>query len=121
MSRFRQTRPSPALAISVIALAVAVGGAAGVGIAAVAGLDRKEKKQVRKIAAKQANRKISKRAGRLSVASARSAGNALSLGGAGAAAYVQRSELAPIPPTPRALGPGWALVTPALGTPPAHA
>ncbi len=125
MNRSRHTRPSPALIISMVALLVAVGGTA-VGVAKIPGLNRREKKQVRRIARRLSNRRITKRAHRLSVAragsaataiSATTAANAASLGGIGASAYVQRSELAPIPPTGLALSPGWAQFNSGSGTP----
>ena len=64
-------RPSPAMVVAVVALVAAL---AGTGVAAtISVLDKGEKKQVKKIARKQANKRITKRAPNLSVANADSA------------------------------------------------
>lgn len=99
-------RPSPGVVIGVLALAVALSGTAIAGVAAVSNLSKKEKKQVRKIA----DRRITKRAPKLSVGHADRAdvaGNANSLGGVAASSYVQHSELTPVAETNLPLHPGW--------------
>jgi hypothetical protein len=122
----RIKRANPAIVIAIVALCVAVVGTAAAGPIAEISLTKHEKKQTRKIAATLArkiaarvsNRRITKRAPKLSVASANSAAaaatasNATSLGGVGASAYVQRSELAPVPLTTLTLNPGWAQILP---------
>jgi hypothetical protein len=67
--------------------------------------------KIRKIATQQANRRITHRAPRLSVASARTADDSRNLGGAPASAYVQRAELTPVPATLLPLNPGWKPIT----------
>jgi hypothetical protein len=67
-------RPSPAMVVGVLALSLAIGGSAIAGTTAVTSkLDKKEKKQVKRIAKKQANKRITQRAPGLSVANAQSA------------------------------------------------
>ena len=68
-------RPSPALLVAIVALTAALAGTA-VGGVAVTALNGKEKRQVTRIAKGQANKRISKRAPGLAVASAQSAGSA---------------------------------------------
>ncbi len=72
-NRWRGRRPSPAIVVGVVALIVAL---AGTAVAGVSVLDNREKKQVRKIARKQADARITKRAPNLSVGSAENATNA---------------------------------------------
>jgi hypothetical protein len=66
MGQIRATRPSPAMITAVLALVAALGGTALAGVATTAKLDKKEKKQAKKVATKQ----INKLAPGLSVASA---------------------------------------------------
>lgn len=72
-------RPSPAMLVAIVALVAALGGGAVAGVAVTA-LNKKEKKQVTKIAKqqgkKQATKQINKREPGLNVNSARSADNA---------------------------------------------
>lgn len=82
-----RTRPSPAMVVAVVALVVAVAGSAVAGTnAVISSLDKTERKQVKKIAKKQANKQISNRAGGLSVA------NAARLGGEPASSYLTQSQ-----------------------------
>jgi hypothetical protein len=75
MKKLRGRRPSPAMIVAVVALSLSL---AGTGVAAtISVLNSSEKKQVKKIARKQANKRITKRAGNLNVASADSADNVL--------------------------------------------
>lgn len=76
------TSPSPAMVVALIALAVALTGTAVAGVAAVAVLSKGEKKQVRSIAAKIADKRITRRAPGLSVANAGSADTARIAGSA---------------------------------------
>jgi hypothetical protein len=66
-------RPSPAFVVAVLALSVAVVGTAVAGPAVISRLDGNEKRQVKKISKKQANKQIKKKAGGLSVGHAVSA------------------------------------------------
>jgi hypothetical protein len=75
MRKLTMQRPSAALVVAVVALCFAL---VGTGIAASA-LSSAEKQQVRKIAGKVANKKISLREGGLDVFSARTAGNVLAV------------------------------------------
>ena len=69
-------RPSPALIVAVLALSIAVAGTAVAGVATISVLDKQEKKQVKKISKKQANKRITKRASSLNVNSAKTAATA---------------------------------------------
>lgn len=72
----KRIKPTHAMLVAVIALFVALGGGAAAGVA-ISSLDKKEKKQVTKIAKKQgkqqANKRIDKREPKLNVNSAKSA------------------------------------------------
>ncbi len=57
MSRIKHARPSPAILVAVIALVAALGGSA-VAEVATTSLSKKEKKQTKKIAKKQVNKKL---------------------------------------------------------------
>jgi hypothetical protein len=81
-SRLRGHRPSPALVVSVLALTVAVAGTAMAGVATISVLNKQEKKQAKKIA----NKQIQKKAPGLSVASAANATNATNAANATTAA-----------------------------------
>jgi hypothetical protein len=73
MKKRRLRRPSPAMIVAVVALSVSL---AGTGVAAtVSVLNAGEKKQVKKISRKIANKRITKRSGKLNVASANKANN----------------------------------------------
>lgn len=76
MKRFKK-RPSPAMIVAIAALSVSLVGTAVAGPIAEISLNRGEKKQVRKIsrniAGKVSNRRVTKRAPGLNVASARNA------------------------------------------------
>lgn len=75
MKKLRGRRPSPAMVVAVIALSMSL---VGTGVAAtISVLNKQEKQQVRKISGKVANKRITARAGNLTVASAGSAGNVL--------------------------------------------
>jgi hypothetical protein len=77
--RILKRRPSPALIISIVALVLALAGTALGGVATISVLSKKEKRQVKKLAGKIADQRITTRAPGLSVASAKtadSAGNA---------------------------------------------
>jgi hypothetical protein len=75
MQKLRGKRPSPAMIVAVVALSLSL---AGTGMAAtISVLSSSDKKQVKKIARKQANKRITKRAANLAVASAGSADNVL--------------------------------------------
>ena len=77
----RLRRSSPAMIVAVTALSVALVGTAIAGPDAVVSLlDRGEKRQVKKIAKRQANKQIKKKAPRLSVANAENADNATTAG-----------------------------------------
>jgi hypothetical protein len=94
------------MVIAVIALLVAL---AGTAVATTSKLSGPQVKQVVKIV----NRRIGKRAPKLSVDHARtadSAGNAASLGGVAASSYARQSDLAPVPETPLALNNGWQTI-----------
>jgi hypothetical protein len=69
-------RPSPAMMVAVAALIVAVTGTAIATPIAIKSLSKKEKRVVKRIATKRANRAITRRAPRLSVASAITANSA---------------------------------------------
>jgi len=121
----RMRRPSPAMSVAVMALVVAVAGTAVAGTATISNLSKNDKKQIkkliRKIGAKQANTRITKRAPQLSVARADFAANAASLGGVPAGAYAQGSDLQPVPYTPLALSPGWVHAASGAGSAPPRA
>jgi hypothetical protein len=70
MDRLRQMRPSPAMLVAVAALVAALAGTAVAGVATISKLSGKERKLVAKIARKEADKRITKRAPGLSVASA---------------------------------------------------
>jgi hypothetical protein len=72
--RFRIASPSPAMIVAIIALCFAV---TGTGIAAIGTFGKKEKQQIRKIARKIADKRITLRAPNLSVKSAGTAGSAV--------------------------------------------
>jgi hypothetical protein len=76
MNRLRQVRLSPAMVVAIVALVAALVGTAAAGVATTSRLDRKEKKQIRKIARKLANQQITRRAPTLSVAAAGTATSA---------------------------------------------
>ena len=77
MRRFMRGKPSPAMAVALVALSAALVGTAIAGPTAVVSLlDKGEKKQVKKISKKQANKQIKKKAPGLSVANAQHANNA---------------------------------------------
>ena len=76
MDRLSQVRPSPAMLVAVTALVAALVGTAVAGVATQSKLDGKERKQVSKIARKQADKRIAKLAPGLSVAVANSANTA---------------------------------------------
>jgi len=82
MDRLSQVRPSPAMLVAIVALVATLVGTAVAGVATTSRLDKKEKKQIRKIARKLANQQITKRAPKLSVAAA---GTATSAGAANSA------------------------------------
>ncbi|MGH2953152.1 MAG: hypothetical protein ACRDK9_03895 [Solirubrobacterales bacterium] len=88
MNARRSKAPSPAMVIAVVALSLAVAGTAVAGTDAVTRAITKSK--VKKIAKKQANKRINKRESGLNVNSAKTAGNASSLGGVPADQYAQR-------------------------------
>ena len=105
MTRFKPMVPSPALLVAAAALVAALVGTAVAGPVEIS-LNKREKKQTRKIATKvakkQANRLITRRSSNLSVKSAESADtagfatNALNAGaleGKGAAAFVPADKL----------------------------
>jgi hypothetical protein len=103
--RSLKRKPSPALVVAIMALCVSlVGTAIAVPIATVS-LNKKEKKQIRKISGKISNKRITKRAPGLSVASAQaadtarsadSASNANALGGVLASGYVRNGCESPM-------------------------
>ena len=76
MDPLSQVRPSPAMLVAVTALVAALVGTAVAGVATQSKLDGKERKQVAKIARKQADKRIAKLAPGLSVAVANSANSA---------------------------------------------
>ncbi len=76
MDRLRQVRPTPAMLVAVAALIAALAGTAVAGVATISKLSGKEKKQVAKIARKEADKRITKRAAGLTVAAANSANTA---------------------------------------------
>ena len=78
-------RPSPAMVVAVLALAFAVVGTAMAGVATISVLGKQEKKQVKKIARKQANAQITARARGLSVSHATTADSANSAAAANSA------------------------------------
>jgi len=72
-----ERRPSPSMVVALTGLAVAMTGTGVAGEAAqMSGLDRREKRQITKIATKVANKRITQRAPRLSVARAATADTA---------------------------------------------
>ena len=91
MSRIKGAKPSAALLVAVVALVVALGGGAVAGVA-VTVLNNKEKKEVRKLARKQANKRIDKREPGLDVNSAKSAETAASALNADVAATAANAE-----------------------------
>jgi hypothetical protein len=73
MKKLRGGRPSPAMIVAVLALGLSL---AGTGMAAtISVLNKQEKKQVRKISGKVANKKITNRASNLTVGEAQVAQN----------------------------------------------
>jgi hypothetical protein len=76
MDRLSQVRPSPAMLVAATALVAALVGTAVAGVATHSKLDGKERKQVAKIARKQADKRIAKLAPGLSVAVANVANSA---------------------------------------------
>jgi hypothetical protein len=80
MDRLSQVRPSPAMLVACVALIVALAGTAVAGVATSSKLSGKDRKQVKKIARTEANKRITKRAAGLKVAFADSAGNAATAG-----------------------------------------
>jgi hypothetical protein len=66
-------KPSPAMIVAIAALCVSLVGTAVAAPVAVISLNKKEKKQVRKIAGKVSNKRITKRAPNLSVKNAKNA------------------------------------------------
>jgi hypothetical protein len=84
MGRVRGKLPSPAMGVAIVALVFAVGGSAIAGVATISVLNKKEKKQTRKVA----KREINKAAPGLSVAKA---ANADALGGNSPSAFQTRA------------------------------
>ena len=84
MRRIKGAQASPALLVAVVALVAALAGTALAGVA-VTSLSKKDKKQVTKIAKKQANIQIGKKAPGLSVTSAKTADSATTADSAGTA------------------------------------
>jgi hypothetical protein len=78
MDRLSQVRPSPAMLVACVALIVALAGTAVAGVATSSKLSGKDRKQVKKIARTEANKRITKRAAGLKVAFADSAATASS-------------------------------------------
>jgi hypothetical protein len=76
MDRLSQVRPSPAMLVAFAALVAALVGTAVAGVATPSKLNGKERKQVAKIARKEADKQITKRAPGLSVAVASTASSA---------------------------------------------
>lgn len=77
MNSLSSRRPSPAMVVACVALSFALAGSAVAGTEAVTStLDTKEKKQVKKISKRQANKQIKKKAPGLSVAHATTATSA---------------------------------------------
>jgi hypothetical protein len=76
MDRLSQVKPSPAMLVAAVALVVALAGTAVAGVATTSKLSGKERKQVAKIARKEANKRITKRAGSLKVSFAETASSA---------------------------------------------
>jgi hypothetical protein len=101
------------MVVAVVALVVALTGTA---VATSSKLSGSEAKQVGKIA----NKRISKRAPKLTVARAHVADNATSLGGVAAAAYAQHADLAPVPESNLALHSDWQSIGGGAGAGPAR-
>jgi hypothetical protein len=114
MRAIRLKRPSPAMIVALIALVVA---ATGTAVATSSKLTGPEVRKVVKIA----NKRITKRAPSLSVAHARSADVATSLGSAAASVFATKSDLAPVPVAPLALHDGWSSIGAGAGAGPARA
>lgn len=74
MRNMLRRRPSPAMIVALVALSVALAGTAVAGVATISALDKHETKKVKKLARKQANKRITKRAPHLSVKNADTAG-----------------------------------------------
>lgn len=85
------SRPSVAMLVAALALAAAVAGTAVAGPAATT--SAVSKKKVKKIAAKQANKQIDRRAPDLSVASAETANSASTLNGLGPGQFLRSSRI----------------------------
>jgi hypothetical protein len=81
MDRIKRARPSAPMVVAMVALVAALAGTAIGGVATTASLNKKDRAQVRKIARKQANIRITKRAPGLSVAKANTSNNANAVGG----------------------------------------
>lgn len=93
MSGIKRAKPSPALLIAVLALVVALGGGAAAGVAVTA-LNKKERKQVKRIAKRQATKRIDQREPRLNVKSAETAARAAQATNAQNAANAAAAETA---------------------------
>jgi hypothetical protein len=76
MGSFKLKKPSPAMAVAIAALCISLVGTAIAAPVVVLTLTKQEKKQVKKIAGKISDKKITARAPGLSVASANTAGSA---------------------------------------------
>lgn len=118
MGRIQSTRPSPAMVVALVALVVALTGTA---VATSSKLSGPEAKQVGKIAGKAANRRISKRAPKLTVARAHVADNATSLGGVASTSFVRQSDLAPANVSGLSLHAGWIPIGGGAGAGPPRA
>jgi hypothetical protein len=101
MSRFSRTRPSPAMVVACAALSFALAGSAVAGTEVVTStLGKQEKKQVKKIAKKQANKRLKANVSGSHVnladqaTNATNATNATTLGGAAADVYLNRGAAA---------------------------
>ncbi len=117
MGKNRNTRPSPAMVVAMVALVVALTGTA---VATSSKLSGPEVKQVGKIAGKTANKRISRRAPKLTVARAHVADNATSLGGVAADSFARHADLAPVPESNLALHSGWESIAGGAGAGPAR-
>ena len=89
MGRISGKKPSPAIVISIVALVLAVVGTSVAGVATISVLNKKEKKQTRKIATNVVNGL----APGLSVAAAQTAANADKLSGEDAAAFARSTQI----------------------------